>query len=99
MLSRITHASSAKSHCTNQDYSPCLTRSRYQGHWITGRSCRMNIAEMFRLQGMDHTQFRIAVPDASLGQQIGNAMRVNVLEGIKVSAMKASGSISSQGQP
>jgi len=38
---------------------------------------------------MDHTQFKIAVSETCLGQQVGNAMSINVLERIMQSAMKA----------
>ena len=71
-------ASIAKSRHTF-DFSPCITRSRYQGHWITNRNRRMTKEEMFRLQGMDPTKFVVAIPENALGQQIGNAMSINVV--------------------
>ena len=71
--------------------SPCLTRSRYKGHWLTHRKRRMTIEEMFRLQGMDHSTFTVATSSTSLGQQIGNAMSVNVLERLLHSALQYSG--------
>ena len=60
--------------------SPCLTRSRYNGHWITTQNRRMSKEEVFRLQGMDPTTFKVHVPPKALGQQLGNAMSVNVIE-------------------
>ena len=39
---------------------------------------------MMRLQGIDPTKFVVAVPEGPLGQQIGNAMSVNVVERIMV---------------
>lgn len=71
------------------DSSPCLTRSRYQGHWITNQNRRMTKEEMLRLQGMDPTKIKVAVPENELGQQIGNAMSINVIERILVQVLKA----------
>ncbi|MDP7647377.1 MAG: DNA (cytosine-5-)-methyltransferase, partial [Candidatus Woesearchaeota archaeon] len=71
------------------DISPCITRSRYQGHWITNRKRRMNKAEMLRLQGMNPGKFVSVVSDQVLGQQIGNAMSVNVIERILKRALEA----------
>lgn len=67
------------------DLSPCITRSRHNGHWITNRKRRFTLEEMFRLQGMDHTKFVVKVPEIALGQQIGNAMSVNVIERVLLS--------------
>ena len=71
------------------DVSPCITRSRQNGHWITNQQRRMNKAEMLRLQGMDPSKFVIDVSSSKLGQQIGNAMSVNVIERILIAALKA----------
>ena len=60
--------------------SPCITRSRCDGHWLLHRQRRMSKSEMLRLQGVDPTTFNQAVSDRSLGEQIGNAMSVNVVE-------------------
>ena len=49
----------------------------------------MNKAEMLRLQGMDPSKFVIDVSSSKLGQQIGNAMSVNVVERILIAALKA----------
>ena len=46
---------------------------------------------MFRLQGMDPTKFKVSVSQKSLGQQIGNAMSVNVVERVIQSTLKAVG--------
>jgi len=75
------------------DVSPCLTCSRAGGHWITNRGRRMTKTEMMRLQAM-HTPaegFKVAVSDAQLGKQIGNAMSVNVLERLFVRLLPAAG--------
>ncbi len=74
--------------CT-YNYSPCLTKSRNRGHWLLHEKRRMNINEMLRLQGIDPTKFVVDVPVAQLGQQIGNAMSVNVIERILVKALEA----------
>ena len=81
-------ASTAKSRHVH-DYSPCITRSRNHGHWLTNRNRRMTINEMFRLQGMDPTQFQVATSKSVLGQHIGNAMSVNVIERVLIRAIKA----------
>ena len=71
------------------DYSPCITRSRNNGHWLTHRQRRMSKPEMFRLQGMDHSSFVVDVSDKVLGQQLGNAMSVNVIERVIRKAVMA----------
>ena len=71
------------------NFSPCITASRYQGHWITHRGRRMTKEEMFRLQGMDPTQFVVDIPANALGRQIGNAMSVNVVERLISRALEA----------
>jgi DNA (cytosine-5)-methyltransferase 1 len=80
------------------DYSPCITRSRGNGHWITNRQRRFSKPEMFRLQGMDHSQFTQVVSDTALGHQIGNAMSVNVIERVLRSSLRAAG-LSKQDMP
>ena len=40
----------------------------------------MTLEEMLRLQGMNPTEFIQNVPDKAVGEQLGNAMRVNVIE-------------------
>merc|ERR1711865_881686 len=61
-------------------YSPCITCSRGGGHWLTNRGRRMLKTEMMRLQGMDPTNFTVAVSENRLGHQLGNTMSVCVLE-------------------
>ena len=62
------------------NYTPCITRSRHRGHWLTKQNRRMTIHEMFRLQGMDHSTFHRTGTSKNMGEQIGNSMSVNVLE-------------------
>ena len=76
--------------CT-RGYSPCITRSRNRGHWLLHRNRRMNVNEMLRLQGICPAEFKVAVSDAHLGQQIGNAMSVNVIERILLRTLLAAG--------
>jgi len=73
--------------------TPCMTCSRGGGHWVTSRGRRMNKTEMLRLQGMitPSEGFRIAVSEAQLGKQIGNAMSCNVLERLFVRLLPAAG--------
>ena len=71
------------------DLSPCITRSRHNGHWLTHKNRRMTKEEMFRLQGMNPTQFTVDVAERTLGQQIGNAMSVNVIERVILRALIA----------
>jgi len=40
----------------------------------------MTLPEIFRLQGMDHTQIKQAVSAKDMGEQLGNSMSLNVLE-------------------
>lgn len=42
-----------------------------------------------RLQGMNPTQFKVAVSDVQLGKQLGNTMSVNVLERLLVRLLPA----------
>ena len=63
--------------------SPCLTRSRYRGHWLSSKNRRMNIDEMLRLQGMKPNLLNTkGISTIELGHQIGNAMSVNVIQRI-----------------
>ena len=75
--------------------SPCLTCSRYQGHWVSTRGRRQTINERLRLMGMDPADVDVsATTPAKLGRMIGNAMSVNVLERLLYRALPASGLIS-----
>ena len=77
--------------CYMKNVSPCLTRSRNKGHWLIHRNRRTTIREMMRLQGIDPDKFKQVVSDKVMGQQIGNAMSVNVVEQILGSALQAAG--------
>ena len=59
----------------------------------------MSKEEMFRLQGMDPTKFKVDVTPTQLGQQIGNAMSVNVVERVLRNALLAAGMIESDTVP
>jgi len=72
--------SSAERSKSVRGISPCITVSRGGGHWITNRGRRSTKEEMMRLQGMDPTQFQVAVSKAQLGKQLGNTMSVNTFE-------------------
>lgn len=76
-----------------KDLTPCMTCSRAAGHWVTNRGRRMSKNEMLRLQGMKTPEegFVVAVSDAQLGKQIGNAMSCNVLERLFVKLLPAAG--------
>ena len=65
-----------------KDVSPCITRSRYKGHWITNVQRRMTITEMCRFQGFNPTKLKHCVSDTELGHMLGNAMSVNIIERI-----------------
>merc|ERR1711972_355450 len=69
--------------------SPCITCSRGAGHWVTNRGRRLTKAEMMRLQGMNPTEFTVAVSESQLGKQLGNTMSVNVLERLFVRLLPA----------
>jgi DNA (cytosine-5)-methyltransferase 1 len=72
-----------------KDATPCITVSRGAGHWVTSRGRRLLKAEMMRLQGMNPTEFKVAISEAQLGKQLGNTMSVNVLERIFVRLLPA----------
>jgi len=74
-------------------YSLCLTTSRSRGHWISNRGRYMTQSEMLGFQCMWKPEdgFKIVVSPRQLGNQIGNAMSVNVLERIFVRALPAAG--------
>ena len=65
-----------------EETSPCITRSRAKGHWLTSKKRRMTLEEMARLQGIRPNSFTKVVNDYELGQQLGNAMSVNVIDRI-----------------
>ena len=70
--------------------SPCLTRSRAKGHWISSRGRRMRVSEMLRLQGW-FGSFTVVSTDLQLGQLLGNAMSINVLQRLYCSLLPAIG--------
>ena len=69
--------------------SPCLTRSRYRGHWIINKQRRFTKREMFRLQGINPNKFTQVVSDKEMGHQLGNAMSQNVVERILHQVLKS----------
>lgn len=70
--------------------SPCLTRSRYKGHWLLNQGRRMTLREMARLQGVPD-DFPVTVSETDFRQQLGNMMSVNVLERILLSLLPSAG--------
>lgn len=76
--------------------SPCITCGRGNGHWVTNRGRRLLKEEMMRLQGMDPTQFTVAVAENQLGKQLGNTMSVNVLERLFTRLLPAAKLVRSQ---
>ena len=70
--------------------SPCITRSRAAGHWISNRGRRFTMQEMMRLQGVD-ASLRVVVPEMQFRRMLGNSMSVNVLERILCTLLPASG--------
>ena len=65
-----------------KDVSPCITRSRYKGHWITNVQRRMSLEEMCRFQGFDPTKIKQSVSNVEMGRMLGNAMSINIVERI-----------------
>ena len=70
--------------------SPCLTRARFAGHWLSSRGRRMSLREMARLQGVPD-DFPVTVSETEFRRQLGNMMSVNVLERILCSLLPAAG--------
>ena len=70
--------------------SPCITRSRAAGHWISNRGRRFSLQEMMRLQGVDEL-LQVVVPEMQFRRLLGNSMSVNVLERILCTLLPASG--------
>jgi len=75
----------------HRGYTPCMTCSRWPGHWVTNRARRLTKAEMLRLQGIRPESFKVAICKSQLGRQIGNAMSVNVLERLFAKILPAAG--------
>jgi DNA (cytosine-5)-methyltransferase 1 len=91
----VDHDSSTYRCGWSNGYVPCMTCRRGAGHWVTNRGRRLTKEEMMRFQGMDPTQFVVAVPDGPLGVQLGNTMSVNVLERLLVRLLPAAGLVKS----
>lgn len=70
--------------------SPCLTRSRASGHWISNRGRRLSMKEMMRLQGVDDS-LQVVVSEAQFRRLLGNSMSINVLERIMCTLLPAAG--------
>jgi DNA (cytosine-5)-methyltransferase 1 len=70
--------------------SPCITRSRYQGHWLSNMGRRMSQQEALRLQGFDDS-FENVVTERQFRQMLGNGMSLNVLERIFCRLLPAAG--------
>ena len=80
------------SECTfMKDCSPCITKSRGAGYWLTNRGHKLNKDAALRLQGMRPADFQACVSATSLGEQIGNIMNINVLQRLLVSILPSSG--------
>ncbi len=82
--------SSAGRACAMFDCSPCLTRSRSQGHWVSNRGRRMRLREMMRLHGLDSDSIP-PVPEAQFRLQMGNMMSICALERIFCKLLPAAG--------
>jgi DNA (cytosine-5)-methyltransferase 1 len=70
--------------------SPCMTRARYFGHWLTSMGRRMSLQEALRLQGFDDC-FVNEVSERQLRMMLGNCMSLNVLERIFCRLLPAAG--------
>merc|ERR1712218_402740 len=70
----------------NKGVSPCLTESRYAGHWLTDREGRMTTNDMLRLQGVDPTTVKFD-DNNDVRRLIGRAMSLNVFERILTRAL------------
>jgi DNA (cytosine-5)-methyltransferase 1 len=70
--------------------SPCITRSRGQGHWLSCMGRRMNLKEVLRLQGFADS-FENVVTERQLRLMLGNGMSLNVLERILCRLLPAAG--------
>ena len=70
--------------------SPCITRSRAAGHWISNRGRRLSMKEVMRLQGVDDS-LQVVVSEIHFRRLLGNSMSINVLERIMCSLLPAAG--------
>ena len=83
------------------DFTPCLTASRgsQKGFWVSSMSRRLNIPEMFKLQGMSPAKMEKwaqHMSEREIGFAIGNAMSVAVLERLVAQALWSAGLISAK---
>ena len=69
--------------------SPCLTRSRAHGYWISNRGRRMNLREIVKLQGfvvqkggIKGVKIPVGTSDRQSAQLLGNAMSLPVIEDV-----------------
>ena len=70
--------------------SPCITRSRAAGFWVSNRGRRFSLQELMHLQGVD-SSLRVVVLEMQFRRLLGNSMSVNVLERILCTLLPASG--------
>eukprot|EP00929_Paragymnodinium_shiwhaense_P038322 TRINITY_DN20261_c0_g4_i1.p1 TRINITY_DN20261_c0_g4~~TRINITY_DN20261_c0_g4_i1.p1 ORF type:complete len:341 (-),score=38.69 TRINITY_DN20261_c0_g4_i1:39-1061(-) len=54
--------------------SPCLTRSKARGYWVTNLRRRLKPNEMLRLHGFDDSMVTPLEDDVAMGRLIGNTM-------------------------
>lgn len=64
----------------NSSTLPCLTRSRYKGHWVSNLRRRTSLMEMSRFQGMHPGYFKKTCSGNDLGRLLGNSMSLHVIE-------------------
>lgn len=70
--------------------SPCLTSSRYRGHWVTSLGRRLSLSEVLRLQGLpDDLEFNVS--EAQLRAMVGNAMSITVVARILARLLPSAG--------
>ena len=80
---------------TMMNCSPCLTAARAKegGHWLLHRARFMTLNELFRLQGLPPSRWKIpaGVPVSRMRLCIGNAISGNVIKLLLAAAMEAMG--------
>ena len=74
---------------------PCLTAARAKegGHWLMHRARFMTMNELFRLQGLPPSRWKVpqGVPEGKMKLCIGNAICGNVIKLLLAAAMEALG--------
>ena len=63
-----------------KDRSPCLTRSRSAGYWISSRGRRLTAFETMKIQGINPSNRDICETDSTLRSLTGNAMCVTMVK-------------------